>query len=158
MMTLSEEVRLIWGRRPTGATIVFLVNRYLVLIFGVAILLQTVAWDTALVMLYYTTNVLLYVIMAVFSALRAYAIARCKWCFALITLALGLVPAVANVYFEARSSYAFVEFINNMPICNFTDHYSSKAYNRVIMASRICAISSDAIVIALTWYYTFKTK
>lgn len=49
MMTISQEVRYVWSQRLTGATIIFLLNRYMVLIFGVTIILQTVAWDTPLV-------------------------------------------------------------------------------------------------------------
>lgn len=49
MMTISQEVRYVWGQRLTGATIIFLLNRYMVLILGVTIILQTVAWDTPLV-------------------------------------------------------------------------------------------------------------
>lgn len=48
-MTFSQEVDLIWHRKLTGATAVFVINRYMVLAFGVAILLQTLPWDTPLV-------------------------------------------------------------------------------------------------------------
>lgn len=49
LMTLSQEVRLVWGHKLTGATVIFFLNRYLLLAFGVATLLQVFAWDTALV-------------------------------------------------------------------------------------------------------------
>ena len=49
MMTISQEVRYVWGQRLTGATMIFLLNRYMVLILGITIILQTVAWDTPLV-------------------------------------------------------------------------------------------------------------
>ena len=49
MTTISQEVRFVWGQRLTGATFIFLLNRYMVLILGITIILQTVAWDTPLV-------------------------------------------------------------------------------------------------------------
>ena len=49
MMTISQEVRYVWGQRLTVATMIFLLNRYMVLILGITIILQTVDWDTPLV-------------------------------------------------------------------------------------------------------------
>lgn len=51
MVTFSDEVQLVWSRKVTGAAVIFLLNRYLVLALGVAIMLQTSLWDTPLVSL-----------------------------------------------------------------------------------------------------------
>ncbi|KAI0932157.1 hypothetical protein AcW2_000856 [Taiwanofungus camphoratus] len=45
--TLSQEVQLIWGRKWAGATIVFLLNGYATLVFGLTLVLHPFYWYTA---------------------------------------------------------------------------------------------------------------
>jgi len=108
MITIAQEVRYVWSQRLTGATLIFLLNRYVVLILGITIILQTVPWDTPLsceatIVLYDVVSILLYIIVAIFSALRAYAICGGKWSFTLATLGLGLAIAIASIVRIARS-------------------------------------------------------
>ncbi|KAH9928744.1 uncharacterized protein B0H18DRAFT_1000427 [Fomitopsis serialis] len=179
MITITQEVRYVWGQRLTGATLIFLLNRYVVLILGSTIVLQTVAWDTPLapanasgsceatIVLYDVVSILLYIIVAIFSALRAYAICGRKWTFTLATLGLGLAIAIASIYFAARSSYAYVLVIDDMPVCDYTDYYSVDSFNnthkvftypKALIATRVCAILADALLIGLTLYGTLRTR
>ncbi|KZT73045.1 hypothetical protein DAEQUDRAFT_504178 [Daedalea quercina L-15889] len=160
MMTIAQEIRYVWGQRLTGATVIFLLNRYMVLLLGVTIILQTVAWDTPLatIMLYDIVAIILYIIIAIFSALRVYAIGGRNLTFCLITLGLGLVTAFASVYFAARSSYAYVVVIDNIPVCEYTNYYSVTSYNTSLIATRLCSILSDALVIGVTLCATLKTR
>ncbi|KZT07758.1 uncharacterized protein LAESUDRAFT_724753 [Laetiporus sulphureus 93-53] len=162
-MTFSDEINLIWRCRATGATIIFLLNRYLALALGITIIIQTLPWNTPLsceatIISYSIVNMLLNIVIAVFSALRAFAISGSKMLATLIVLSLGLVTVCASIYFMARSSYAYVLMIASMPVCDYHDYYSLDTFNRVIIASRICAIAADVIVIALTWYNTYKMR
>lgn len=163
MMTLSDEIRLVWSHKFSGATLVFLLNRYLVLSLGVAIVLQTGVWDTALsceatIILYDIVSILLTVITAVFSALRAYAIGGLVLFPAAVTLFLGLLPAFVAIYFMSRSSYAYVLVVSGSPVCDYNEYYPIQTYNQLILASRACAIAADVIVLAVTWIHTYRTR
>ncbi|KAH9838311.1 uncharacterized protein C8Q71DRAFT_750405 [Rhodofomes roseus] len=162
-VTIAQEIRYVWGTRLTGATIIFLLNRYMVLILGITIVLQTVAWDTPLsceatIMLYDVVSILLYIIIAVFSALRAFAIGGRRWSIASVILGLGLAIAIASIYFAAKSSNAYVLIIDDMPVCNYTDYYSVQSYDESLIATRLCAILADALLIGLTLYTTLRTR
>ncbi|KAI0960941.1 hypothetical protein AcV7_000178 [Taiwanofungus camphoratus] len=44
--TFSQEALLIWGAKTTGATIVFILNRYLLFAYGVILALEVIPWST----------------------------------------------------------------------------------------------------------------
>lgn len=44
LITLADEVRCIWRRRVSGATILFLVNRYAILVLSLASIVNIVRW------------------------------------------------------------------------------------------------------------------
>lgn len=48
IITFGEEVRCVWGRRISGASALFLVNRYATLTLSLAGLVQVVPWSKAL--------------------------------------------------------------------------------------------------------------
>ncbi|TFY61625.1 hypothetical protein EVJ58_g4395 [Rhodofomes roseus] len=163
MMTIAQEVQYVWGQRLSGATLIFLLNRYMVLTLGVAIILQVVPWDTPLnsqsceatILLYDVVSIALYIVIALFSALRAYAIGGRNWLAALTTLSLGLAIAVASMYFTAKSSYADVLVIEHI------DDNLSRIMSVVLsalIATRLCAVLADALLIGLTLYKTLKIQ
>lgn len=49
--TFSQEYELMWGTKMTGATLIFFVNRYLLLAYCIVTPLQVISWDTPLVSL-----------------------------------------------------------------------------------------------------------
>lgn len=48
IITFGEEVRCVWGRRISGASALFLVNRYATLTLSLAGLVQVVPWNKVL--------------------------------------------------------------------------------------------------------------
>ncbi|KAI0956344.1 hypothetical protein AcV7_006772 [Taiwanofungus camphoratus] len=46
--TFSQEYELMWGTKMTGATLIFFVNRYLLLAYCIVTPLQVISWDTPL--------------------------------------------------------------------------------------------------------------
>ena len=46
LLSLRQEVRSIWRTKRSGVTIVFFVNRYLLLIIALLLLIQTFLWQT----------------------------------------------------------------------------------------------------------------
>ncbi|CCM00311.1 uncharacterized protein FIBRA_02341 [Fibroporia radiculosa] len=175
-ITLGQEIQLIWGRKPTSAIIIFFLNRYVVFAFGIVAILGTFAWSTdagcacaAVIYLYDITSLALYGIIPLFSSLRVYAVSDGNWLLAMLTLMLGLVPLATNMFSAIRTSRPFVEFVGDLPVCTFTQFYSNSThYKRVrvcgnldiefTVATRTCAIASDAIVLLVTWWKTYSIK
>lgn len=48
MITFSEEVRCVWRRRVSGASVLFLVNRYTMLVVSLASIVQVIPWKVVL--------------------------------------------------------------------------------------------------------------
>lgn len=45
MLTFSRELRCIWGRKFSGATLLFFLNRYLTLIYRVLMVVDMLPWQ-----------------------------------------------------------------------------------------------------------------
>ncbi|KAI0926343.1 hypothetical protein AcV5_008833 [Taiwanofungus camphoratus] len=99
--TFSQEVDLIWSRKRTGATIIFILNRC-----------------EATSLLLPVFQELLFVVWAGFSALRIYAIGGKDWKLALVAFALALAPVCTNLVSDIRMTYSvlFLPPIGN--VCN----------------------------------------
>ncbi|KAI0951519.1 hypothetical protein AcW1_008546 [Taiwanofungus camphoratus] len=108
--TFSQEVDLIWSRKRTGATIIFILNRWLTIGMAVAMILLIFDWRT--------NTELLFVVWAGFSALRIYAIGGKDWKLALVAFALALAPVCTNLVSDIRMTYSvlFLPPIGN--VCN----------------------------------------
>ncbi|KAI0730557.1 hypothetical protein C8Q76DRAFT_571710, partial [Earliella scabrosa] len=83
ILTLDDEVELFWATNLTGAAVLFLSNRYIVLLMGVYVLCGFVTISRLIPLscalyakAYYGITVLQYIPWAVFSALRAFALTR----------------------------------------------------------------------------------
>jgi len=48
VVTFSQEVQSFWTNKISGATIIFLLNRYTLVVFGIVLLLQNLVWTTPL--------------------------------------------------------------------------------------------------------------
>ncbi|KZT01602.1 uncharacterized protein LAESUDRAFT_663589, partial [Laetiporus sulphureus 93-53] len=91
IVTLSEEVHVIWGARLTAVTVIFALNRYLLTVQGISFILNAFWWHTPLVSQ----------LVSCFSAFRAYAISEHQIVPALIVLLLGLAPVGVNAVIVA---------------------------------------------------------
>ncbi|PCH44635.1 hypothetical protein WOLCODRAFT_78225 [Wolfiporia cocos MD-104 SS10] len=136
MANLDREVDAIWRYPISGTTLLLLLNRYILLIYG----LDSVLWVAALnvtipvrahvqilcswISINFVTELLLIAISAVFSALRVYAISKRKWYLALVVVLTALVPVGTNAV--------------------------------LLIVTRACAIASDAIMIVVTWLHSFR--
>ncbi|TBU28235.1 hypothetical protein BD311DRAFT_663633, partial [Dichomitus squalens] len=108
ILTFNSEVTLFWmGSRPSGATILFLLNRYNALVSqflgvtpfpsSVEVCLSTaISVEVACVVL----SALQYLPWAAFSALRSYALCLdpYRWPISATVFALSLVPLVTNMW------------------------------------------------------------
>ncbi|KZT00362.1 uncharacterized protein LAESUDRAFT_732297 [Laetiporus sulphureus 93-53] len=156
IVTFPEEVHVIWGVRLTTVTVIFALNRYLLMVQGINSALTPVLWHTPLAVIV-LTNVMTIVVEAVtasFSAFRTYAISGHQIVPAMLVLLLGLAPVAVNVYTSTRVSYAFVIYIGSYPLCGYNNRESIAIQNKLILIMRICAAASDLIVLLVTWFKT----
>jgi len=166
VLTFAREVRCIWHRRFSGATILFLLNRYLTLVYRVLMTVETfplgknpASGQAICTRVLRTTQVLSMVtslVTTAFTSLRMYAI----WCkdyriFAGV-LFLGLVPIGVNMFYYTK--VAFV--VAPPPLVGCADMVNMTSSASEILGIFNCsfAISADAIVLILTCVKTLEIK
>ncbi|KZT03085.1 uncharacterized protein LAESUDRAFT_751848 [Laetiporus sulphureus 93-53] len=157
-LTLSQEVQYVWKSRSSSASIIFYLNRYLILALSLIDLVGFFPLNSPAIMWY--------AVWAAFSCLRVFAISGRDWRTAVFTLIFGLVPCVTTMYGMIRTSY-YVSFPDGVCIAQMAfstataDKYAT--YLMVlqiplVIATRVCLIVSDIIVIAATWYYMSRVE
>ncbi|KAI0753729.1 hypothetical protein C8Q74DRAFT_1442074 [Fomes fomentarius] len=157
-ITLRREVYLFWSHRFTGATILFLLNRYLSLInISIEAISLGHISDKGCPVYVNTSQgigLLPYITWGAFSALRVFALTQRRWPLALIVLLLSLVPVGLNY-----SQYHWLRAVND-PILGCQGSLESlpaALAKKLIILSRGSLILSDAIVLGVTWYSTYIT-
>ncbi|RPD68564.1 hypothetical protein L226DRAFT_517034 [Lentinus tigrinus ALCF2SS1-7] len=151
--TIGQEVDLFWKRKFTGATALFLANRYLIM-FGYILSISTVekVSDSVCVGLVKTGVVIYnlpYVPWAVFSALRAYVLTKRSLPLALFTFGLGMVPYGLNM---AELGLGLTGVVDPIFGCSdIVPRLTPELAKRVTIASRTPMIISDLILIGVTW-------
>ncbi|KAI0323966.1 hypothetical protein GY45DRAFT_1263739, partial [Cubamyces sp. BRFM 1775] len=155
-ITFSKEVRLIWRRRITAASVLFFLNRYVMIADNIVTLISYPAMSdrvstecSALAWIDVVLNLLPYFIWNVFSTMRVYAISGRDWRIAVLVCILMLGPIVSNIY-----NIPF-EFPINMPPpynCSFDNSVSLATHNIVPL------MTADAIIIIVTWWKTYGFK
>ncbi|RPD66871.1 hypothetical protein L226DRAFT_542117 [Lentinus tigrinus ALCF2SS1-7] len=135
-VTFDREVDLFWKRRITVSSILFLINRYVPFVVN----MFYAPWP-----LYPTTYNILeifqYLPWAVFSALRAYVLTSRGRFIAGFVFLLALVPVVIN----------YVTLGYATPIVD-------PLFGCFTIISRISLITSDLLLMGVTWLATYKTS
>ncbi|TFK81114.1 hypothetical protein K466DRAFT_667318 [Polyporus arcularius HHB13444] len=151
-LTFRQEVDMFWNRKLTGATGLFLLNRYIVIIFLILGIIPSGPSDTVCAELIKSATMfeyLMYLPWAVFAALRAYALAVRRWPLAVLVLFLGIVPFAINV---AVFGLGVTGIVDPMFGCQaITTDLSPELAKRFTIASRTALIAADVLLIALTW-------
>ncbi|TBU54372.1 hypothetical protein BD310DRAFT_936002 [Dichomitus squalens] len=161
ILTFDCEVTLFWkGVHLSGATILFLLNRYITLatqlITNVSVPSPSVesvfSGDVATTVL----DSLQYIPWAAFSALRTYALCPdpYRWLLSASVFALSLVPIVTimwgNIY---RLSVVNDPVLGLIPI----NAISASKNMKLEVVTRSCMIASDLVVLCVTWVRTYET-
>jgi len=157
LLYLDQEVSLFWRKKLFTSSVIFILNRYFLLVYGVICLLQIPLWTTAMGceatnLALYITNIILFVVTAMFSALRVYAISSGDKAIAFAVLIIGIIPAIINLYTTVQQSYAYVGVDG---FCSRTRFYTIEAANTLDVVACACAVLSDLIVIIITWCRTY---
>ncbi|KZT09366.1 uncharacterized protein LAESUDRAFT_723113 [Laetiporus sulphureus 93-53] len=163
--TVPQEAILVWFKpvhKFSFPSILFLLNRYLLLFMGVSLILVTFWWNTSPVSGETPSMCLLghlrrvqQLIPPVSSALRVYAFNERRWIPALLTALLGVVPACMDIYTEMAAVHYSVLYVGKYPECYSNESISLALEQRLISAGRICSVASELIVLVSTWYKTF---
>ncbi|KAI0690627.1 hypothetical protein BC835DRAFT_1307812 [Cytidiella melzeri] len=161
LITLQREITTVWSRNCRPATILFLLNRYLSIIYG---LLLTVADQSGgqtscavITRLFQVVSQLLTVMFALFSALRVYAIWNRSNCLFTVILALNLLPVGVNIYVHAKETLKFeaLPFANT---CVSRSQLNPMLLDGIIRGSRVAVIFGDALVLTFTWWKTLSIR
>ncbi|KAI0325604.1 hypothetical protein GY45DRAFT_1260579 [Cubamyces sp. BRFM 1775] len=151
LITLDSEFRLIWGRRATGANVLFFLNRY-IMVFYIVVVLASYPAVTDRVRLRWMAvilDIIPYFIWNAFSTMRVYAISGRDWRIASVVCFLMIGPIIGNVY-----NIPF-EKPDNMPPpynCQFDNSLTIRVH------SIIPLIAADTIVLIVTWWKTYRLK
>ncbi|KAI0645033.1 hypothetical protein C8Q79DRAFT_1011145 [Trametes meyenii] len=185
-LTFPTERRRIWGRKFSGATVIYLCTRYVALVQRILQAAVVLTWyssdqvgltfrNAAIVLtliptiqtcgvLTHTDDVLTflnYTSIATFTALRVYAVWGRDWRPLVVVLPLALVRPALLLY----------EYTQYIPVqagppfgCGYAydlpnvDAWLSHRELQISITERAASIGSDTILIILTWYKTFGIK
>ncbi|PCH33319.1 hypothetical protein WOLCODRAFT_135054 [Wolfiporia cocos MD-104 SS10] len=156
-ITLSDEVALVWGSGGWLSKWLFLLNRYSILVYALLANMDVLPWNTIPSCVAYTvasilSELMTFVLWAVFSGIRVYAISGRRWYLVCLAVILGLVPVATNVYGIVETRYTIGEAGQNgdTAICYVFSFLSLTTSNMLVVITRSCSIASDILVLAVT--------
>ncbi|KAI0645061.1 hypothetical protein C8Q79DRAFT_912324, partial [Trametes meyenii] len=173
VLTLPTEYRRIWCRKFTGATVVYLLTRYIAVIERIFFVLETSLFNISNKVrphliyppcggITHTDDVLTflnYLAFSAFTSLRVYAVWGRDWRPLLLVLPLTLVRPIGLMYESAfytpteyGSPYGCGE---EQSLPGSTISKSTQIVLLVSIASKAATIAADCILIVLTWIKTF---
>ncbi|KAI0645162.1 hypothetical protein C8Q79DRAFT_755391 [Trametes meyenii] len=139
-ITLDREVRLVWGRKVSGATVLFILNRFSCNVVGYMVLVGNGGPPF---------------IWAAFSTLRGYALSGRKWWIGLLILALFIPDIVLTVVYYSKLKPAVLPPPFN---CVLSSNTPESTWIHFVIAGRICLIVGDLLVLIITWHSTYAIR
>ncbi|KAI0758231.1 hypothetical protein C8Q74DRAFT_1210254, partial [Fomes fomentarius] len=170
IITFDCEMKLFWKRSITGSSILFIANRYLSLVFaalGAPYPDPTTTKVSIPTAFTYGLEFLQYLPWALFSALRAYALSsgtqgHWQWSISTLVLLSSLAPLVIN--FVGMGYWSVVGTsdgcITTIPLSATIQNQLSLTWicSSMTIISRVCLVTSDLLVMCITWKATYKTS
>ncbi|KAI0708036.1 hypothetical protein C8Q76DRAFT_800315 [Earliella scabrosa] len=175
LITFDSEVRLVWRRKVTGATVLFMLNKYLLLLRFLIVLTSyditttevsdsnlrparcsdlTLDRCRATVLAGDFFQTAPHLIWAAFAALRVYALTDHLWWLAAIIFLVSSVPVATNTYaYSITSIESFIPPFN----CISSLSMSEELYLALLILTRASVVLGDVLVIGVTWYKTYNT-
>ncbi|TFK86455.1 hypothetical protein K466DRAFT_587195 [Polyporus arcularius HHB13444] len=153
LITGYEEVEFFWKARWTGATALFIANRYFSLGWYIYNIIGSLAMFApksclALAQSSLVVSVLQYLPWAAAAGLRALGVSR-NWPLALFVLVLNVVPfGLEFIAFHYNYSAMWIAGVG----CVSFDDESTQMYKAATIAGQTCSIAGDALVILVTWF------
>ncbi|KAJ8489003.1 hypothetical protein ONZ51_g3220 [Trametes cubensis] len=166
LLTFSGEIQFVWSRKFSGATVVFVLNRYVTLFSKIVLSISTFWWPNqtdqrlvahgAPVLLTEIFTVAVAFVVAAFSALRVYG-------------RPGHQYGNDSIHSEVTGYLRLdVPSINTFNLSHLRFHGLSTVVEKeatltqrsggVSIVTHTCAIGADLLVIVLTWIKTYQMK
>ncbi|KAH9888009.1 hypothetical protein C8Q73DRAFT_794442 [Cubamyces lactineus] len=150
LLTFSGEIQFVWSRKFSGATVVFVLNRYVTLFSKIVLPISTFWWPNQTDQRSVVHTVAF--VVAAFSALRVYAVWNKDWRIFVLVFAVAIVVPVTNMYQYIQSIPAALPW----PIYGVPGAHCF--LSRLSIVTHTCAIGADLLVIVLTWIKTYQMK
>ncbi|KAI0740428.1 hypothetical protein C8Q76DRAFT_707696 [Earliella scabrosa] len=154
--TLPDEVNLFWGRKCTGASVLFFINRYCSLLFYIFVKkdywMLTQAVCETYVKASWGLSLLQYLPWAGFSVLRVYALSR-SYTLAGLTLVFFMITIGLNLSHVWSLSKALA--VPQLG-CFAYENASLQVIIGFVAASRGALILADILVLSVTWVKLHK--
>jgi len=167
-ITFSDEIRFIWCRRFTLATALFCINRYTMLLARTLLIVQLLPYQyeeptlgsgdmlcSGLLRSSEVLTIMSQISVAVFLALRMFAMWDRDYKIFTIVLVIGMIAPVSSIYYYTRLSPTIVP----LPYtgCAELAKISDNALQTCSLGIRLSAIVSEVIILVLTWKKTVGT-
>jgi len=161
VITLDREVRYVWGRKPTIATVLFMVNRYVNLSACIFQLFSQATFQhprscNVVVRFVEAQIIISALVFALFFSMRIYATWGRDWRPALPILLLALVPPAANLYIYCKS----IPVLAPPPSsgCATASPIPADVYQTLVLLNRACTTAYDFLVVVFTFIKTLGSK
>ncbi|OSC99936.1 hypothetical protein PYCCODRAFT_1437914 [Trametes coccinea BRFM310] len=146
VICLDQEISAIWSKPRTGASILYLFNRYSLL---ASYILNMSTIGRICVGVLWLSIVLEFSFLlspAVFSSLRVYALTEQNKALSGLTLALGMMPFIVNV------ATAYQTQVTNSPVVGCSNVYNTPDAIVFLIPIILC----DTVVVMVTWMKVFR--
>ncbi|KAI0353955.1 hypothetical protein OH77DRAFT_1406126 [Trametes cingulata] len=168
LITIRLEVQQIWKRDVSGATLLFVMTRYIMLLNRIFVIVgmypisdpsavcscNTVLWLQAI------SSSALITVMSAIGAIRVYALWGRDTRLLIVLMLAGMFPAFANLFFRSASSAYIIPTrfysCQSAPTAMTADAYKTRIAFAVSIITRAVSIVSDGLVVALTWVKTYR--
>ncbi|OJT05149.1 hypothetical protein TRAPUB_4075 [Trametes pubescens] len=171
LITIRLEVQQVWKRDASGATVLFIMTRYFMLLSRIFVILGFYPIrDPAAI----ATSALIIVLSGQFApglprcwlyaksdddaaigAIRVYALWNRDYRLLIILMLTGIIPAMANLFFRSASS-AYIVPTRFYSCQSAPTAMTAQTYKALSIATRVISIFSDGLVVFLTWKKTFR--
>ncbi|EED83567.1 predicted protein [Postia placenta Mad-698-R] len=149
LITFDMELQVVWARKATGASVLFIMNRYVCLVVQALEMICQFADISCTIAVWAAQSI-------VFSGLRVYGVNGRQWKTPLLVVVLGMVPAAANLVYTVNW-----RMVPDTSTCVITLDTSPRALNQfvlVIVATEICQSAGEALTLGATWYATYQVR
>ncbi|KAI0830060.1 hypothetical protein BC628DRAFT_1336827 [Trametes gibbosa] len=150
LLTIRIESKVIWRRKLTIPTGLYLFNRYALVLFAVATSLWAfVSWQSPTISMQASYTA--------FSALRIHAINNHNWPITILILCLGAValPQSVAAILASRRLLVVPPPLSGCAVAVWSwDGLNESAWSRVQIAAEVSIILMDIVVLVVTWYRT----
>ncbi|KAI0331745.1 hypothetical protein GY45DRAFT_1335978 [Cubamyces sp. BRFM 1775] len=148
LITIRLEVQQIWKRDASGATILFVMTRYFMLLDRVFVVIGLypigdVGSCSAVLWLHASTTSILIAVMSAIAAIRIFALWNRDYVLLIIVMLTGVFPAFANLFLRSASTVYIV------PTKFYTCQYAPTAVTAQ-------SYKAYGIVVVLTWLKTYR--